>query len=171
MGPIEQEMVNGYSSLSARLKALRSPPPKLKLPDNSYKLQHKIEQLTKENNELRLDLWAAKVKLKKLSTKLNALPTYTHPIHKIIALVCERENISCVELIGQRRFKAVMLPRQIAAYLCATKTEKSLPDIGKHFGRRDHTTIMHARNKIIKLRKADPELDKRLRWYEEQLGQ
>ena len=59
-------------------------------------------------------------------------------------------NINAKELKGSKRSNDVAFPRQIAMYLCRTVAQMSLPQIGKDFGKRDHTTVMHACNKIDK---------------------
>lgn len=57
-------------------------------------------------------------------------------------------NISTKDLKGSKRSNDIAFPRQIAMYLCRTVAQMSLPQIGKDFGKRDHTTVMHACNKI-----------------------
>ena len=59
-------------------------------------------------------------------------------------------NIDPKDLIGAKRSNDVVFPRQIAMYLCRTVPQISLPQIGRDFGNRDHTTVMHACNKIEK---------------------
>lgn len=59
-------------------------------------------------------------------------------------------NIDAKDLAGAKRSNDVVFPRQIAMYLCRTVPQLSLPQIGKDFGNRDHTTVMHACNKIEK---------------------
>lgn len=59
-------------------------------------------------------------------------------------------NISAKELKGSKRSNDIAFPRQIAMYLCRTVAQMSLPQIGKDFGKRDHTTVMHACHKIDK---------------------
>ena len=59
-------------------------------------------------------------------------------------------NIDLKDLIGNKRSNDLVFPRQIAMYLCRTVPQLSLPQIGKDFGNRDHTTVMHACNKIEK---------------------
>jgi len=54
-----------------------------------------------------------------------------------------------------RRARAVARPRQVAMYLAKQLTPRSLPEIGRRFGGRDHTTVMHAIKKIEELRAAD----------------
>jgi chromosomal replication initiation ATPase DnaA len=49
-----------------------------------------------------------------------------------------------IDMTSARRARSVARPRQVAMYLCRHLTEFSLPEIGRHFGRRDHTTVMHA---------------------------
>ena len=59
-------------------------------------------------------------------------------------------NISSKDLKGSKRSNDIAFPRQIAMYLCRNVAQMSLPQIGKDFGKRDHTTVMHACNKIEK---------------------
>ena len=69
--------------------------------------------------------------------------------------VVERFGISLQELTGERRSQAIVYPRQVAMYLCRELTDSSLPKIGKKFGGRDHTTVIHATSKIAKLIQQD----------------
>ena len=59
-------------------------------------------------------------------------------------------NIDAKDIAGAKRSADIVFPRQIAMYLCRTVPQLSLPQIGKEFGNRDHTTVMHACNKIEK---------------------
>lgn len=59
-------------------------------------------------------------------------------------------NIDVKDMVGAKRSNDIVFPRQIAMYLCRTVPQISLPQIGKDFGNRDHTTVMHACNKIEK---------------------
>ena len=59
-------------------------------------------------------------------------------------------NISIKDLRSSKRSNDIAFPRQIAMYLCRNVAQMSLPQIGKEFGKRDHTTVMHACNKIEK---------------------
>ena len=59
-------------------------------------------------------------------------------------------NINPKDLRGPKRSNDITFPRQIAMYLCRNVANMSLPQIGKDFGKRDHTTVMHACNKIEK---------------------
>ena len=69
--------------------------------------------------------------------------------------VVDRFGITLQELTGDRRSQAIVYPRQVAMYLCRELTDSSLPKIGKKFGGRDHTTVIHATSKIAKLIKED----------------
>ena len=62
--------------------------------------------------------------------------------------VCRYYRLTRAELVGNKRSQPVVLPRQIAMYLSRELTDASLPKIGSEFGRRDHTTVMHATRKI-----------------------
>jgi chromosomal replication initiator protein len=67
--------------------------------------------------------------------------------------VAEFYDISHDEIIGKKRSQNLVLPRQIAMRLCQIFTESSLNQIGAKFGGRDHTTVMHACDKINKMLK------------------
>jgi chromosomal replication initiator protein len=72
-------------------------------------------------------------------------------IEQIQELVCERFSVSLGELTGDRRSQNIVYPRQVAMYLSRELTDSSLPKIGKQFGGRDHTTVIHATSKIARL--------------------
>ena len=62
--------------------------------------------------------------------------------------VCRHYGISIAELVGDKRDKRVVVPRQVAMYLARELTQSSLPALGRAFGGRDHTTVMYAVNKV-----------------------
>lgn len=72
--------------------------------------------------------------------------------------VAELYNIKISDMSSSRRVRSIARPRQIAMYLSKTLTTKSLNDIGKKFGKKDHTTVMHACKQIEKLKSEDLEL-------------
>lgn len=76
-------------------------------------------------------------------------------IQEIQKSVCEHYNIRLVDMSSARREQKVARPRQVAMYLAKQLTSKSLPDIGRHFGNRDHTTVMHAVSRITELSARD----------------
>lgn len=71
-------------------------------------------------------------------------------IEDIQKLVATRYNVSRADILSERRTAAVVKPRQIAMYLAKALTPRSLPEIGRRFGGRDHTTVLHAVRKIEK---------------------
>jgi len=78
-------------------------------------------------------------------------------IQKVVA---ERFGVKVADILSKRRTKTVVKPRHVAMYLAKTMTTRSLPDIGRRFGDRDHSTVIHAVNKISELIKAgDPVKD------------
>lgn len=76
-------------------------------------------------------------------------------IEEIQKRVAEHFNIRIADMHSARRARAVARPRQVAMYLAKQLTSRSLPEIGRKFGGRDHTTVMHAVRKIEELRAKD----------------
>jgi len=76
-------------------------------------------------------------------------------IHHIQEEVAGRFGLSLTELCSDRRSQNIVYPRQVAMYLSRELTDSSLPKIGKEFGGRDHTTVIHATSKIARLIKED----------------
>ena len=76
-------------------------------------------------------------------------------IEEIQKRVAEHFNIRLSEMYSSRRARAVARPRQIAMYLAKQLTVRSLPEIGRKFGGRDHTTVMHAVRKVEELKATD----------------
>jgi len=90
-------------------------------------------------------------------------------IDEIQAQVAEHYRIRKAEMTSARRAREVARPRQVAMYLSKQLTPKSLPDIGRRFGGRDHTTVIHAVKQIERLRANDAELDADIRLLTRQL--
>ena len=67
-----------------------------------------------------------------------------------------------VQSVVERRNRAIARPRQAAMWLAKQLTTRSLPDIGRRFGGRDHTTVLHAVRRIEELKAADPQLTRDL---------
>ena len=80
-------------------------------------------------------------------------------IDQIIRKVADHYNLRMSDLLSSRRTRNIARPRQVAMYLSKTLTSKSLPDIGRSFGGRDHTTVIHAVRKIEELRSVDNQID------------
>ncbi len=79
-------------------------------------------------------------------------------IDLIQTLVCKFFKISKNEMLSSRRSRYLVRPRQVAIYLTKILTSKSLPEIGREFSNRDHTTIIHSVKTIEKLKEKDPEM-------------
>jgi len=79
-------------------------------------------------------------------------------IEDIQRKVAEHYNIRLSDLVGPKRLRTVARPRQMAMYLSKQLTTRSLPEIGRRFGGRDHTTIMHGVKKIEELMSIDSQL-------------
>ena len=114
----------------------------------------KIVASSKLNNkEINLEL--AEEALKDLISP-NAAREVTPQL--IINVVSEHFGITPLDLIGQKRSKELVFPRQIVMYLCGDMTSESLQNIGKALGGRDHTTIIHGTKKIASELKTDENL-------------
>jgi chromosomal replication initiator protein len=79
-------------------------------------------------------------------------------IEEIQRKVAEHYNIRLSDMIGPKRLRNIARPRQVAMYLSKQLTPRSLPEIGRRFGGRDHTTIMHGVRKIEELMTIDSQL-------------
>ena len=79
-------------------------------------------------------------------------------IEEIQRKVADHYLIRHSDLVGPKRVRTFARPRQIAMYLCKQLTTRSLPEIGRHFGGRDHTTVMHGVRRIEELRKQDAQI-------------
>jgi len=79
-------------------------------------------------------------------------------IDEIQRKVSEHYNIRLSDMIGPRRMRTLARPRQIAMYLSKQLTSRSLPEIGRSFGGRDHTTVMHGVRKIEELKTLDSQI-------------
>ncbi|MCB2142300.1 MAG: chromosomal replication initiator protein DnaA, partial [Rhodobacteraceae bacterium] len=79
-------------------------------------------------------------------------------IEEIQRKVAEHYNIRLSDMIGPKRVRTIARPRQIAMYLAKNMTTRSFPEIGRRFGGRDHTTIMHGIRKIEELKASDSQL-------------
>ncbi len=90
-------------------------------------------------------------------------------IDEIQRRVSDHYRIRQSEMSSARRAREVARPRQIAMYLAKQLTPRSLPEIGRRFGGRDHTTVIHAVRQIEKLRQSDAELDADVRLLLRQL--
>lgn len=79
-------------------------------------------------------------------------------IREIQKCISKHFNISMAELLASRRLAKIVRPRQIGFYLARKLTSRSLPEIGRRFGGKDHTTVLHACKKVEERMAADPNL-------------
>ena len=83
--------------------------------------------------------------------------------------VGEQFNVKLEDFKAKKRTKSVAFPRQVAMYLSRELTDSSLPKIGDEFGGRDHTTVIHAHEKISKLIKTEPQLQQQIKEISDRL--
>jgi chromosomal replication initiator protein len=81
-------------------------------------------------------------------------------IEMIQKFVADRYSLKISEIKAKNNSKSIAVPRQIAMYLTKCLTSASLPEIGKEFGGKHHSTVIHSIRKIDDLRKQDPEFDR-----------
>jgi chromosomal replication initiator protein len=105
-----------------------------------------------------IDLDLAKEALKSLLDATSHIVT----VEKIQKIVCHKFKIMLSQLKAKNNSPKVAFPRQIAMYLSKELTKTSLPEIGKKFGGKHHTTVIHSIRKIEKLRMKDPEFNKEI---------
>jgi chromosomal replication initiator protein len=83
-------------------------------------------------------------------------------IDEIKRIVCNQFEIKISDIESSRRDRSISRPRQVAMYLAKNLTTKSLPEIGRNFGSKNHTTVIHAIKTIEKLKASQPEMDNRI---------
>jgi chromosomal replication initiator protein len=159
--PTTYELRLGILQSKAEQNGLRIPPKVMEF------LAHKITSNVREL-EGALNRIAAHVQLVGRDITLESVQEVLHDllrsnerrvtIDEIQRRVAEHFNIRLGEMTSDRRARAVARPRQVAMYLAKQLTTRSLPEIGRKFGGRDHTTVMHAVRKIEELKGTDPAL-------------
>ncbi|WP_108662549.1 chromosomal replication initiator protein DnaA [Acuticoccus kandeliae] len=102
-----------------------------------------------------IDLKMAETALRDL---LKARETRRPKIEDIQRVTSQHFGVSRQDLISARRTRVIVRPRQIAMYLSKTLTPRSLPEIGRRFGNRDHTTVLHAVRKVEEMIDRDPQV-------------
>lgn len=93
-----------------------------------------------------------------LGAALRGGPERRITVDEIQKTVADHFNLKQTDLLGARRTRSVARPRQIAMYLCKQHTTRSYPDIGRRFGGRDHTTVLHGVRKIEELMPQDDQI-------------
>ncbi|WP_249102974.1 chromosomal replication initiator protein DnaA [Parasaccharibacter sp. TMW2.1882] len=151
------------SILEAKAKASGTPVPPKVLEYLAHKITTNVRELEGALNRLiaHADLVGRPVTLESTQDVLkDMLKAHERrvTIDEIQRKVAEHFNIRLTDMSSARRARAVARPRQIAMYLAKQLTSRSLPEIGRKFGNRDHTTVMHAVNRISELMEQDPGL-------------
>jgi chromosomal replication initiator protein len=83
-------------------------------------------------------------------------------IEQIQKYVAEFYHLKLAELKSRNNSKSVAMPRQVAMYLCKSLTHASLPEIGRSFGGKHHSTVIHSIKKVDELRKKNSDFDKQV---------
>ena len=94
-----------------------------------------------------------------LRDTINDPDSGTITIENIQKVVAEHYNVSVADLKSKKKDRKFVIPRQISIFICCSLTEYSTTEIGNEFGGRDHTTIMHARDKVESLLKTDSSMN------------
>lgn len=102
-------------------------------------------------------------------------PTYHHTSFERIALiqkvVARHFNITVTDILGDRRSLPIVRPRQIAMYFATKLTTRSLPEIARRFGGKDHTTVLHASRRIPELTNTEPAIASAVASLERELNE
>ena len=114
-----------------------------------------VAQAELENQKITLELAAKAMKGSYPTEHTKAIT-----LELIQDVTASHYNIQTNELFSKKRTRDLALARQVAMYLCRKLTDASLPQIGEYFGGRDHTTVMHAYDKITKKREESAQFDK-----------
>lgn len=105
-----------------------------------------------------------------LKEQMGTKSAFKNDIHRIQRTVCDYFQVNLDDLKGKKRTKSIVLPRQIAIYLCRTMTNESFPRIGSCFGGREHSTIIHAVNLIEEDLKTNEQLQTIIKELEKMLS-
>jgi chromosomal replication initiator protein len=106
------------------------------------------------------------------SVLASTLPARQQPVsvEDVVRAVCHHFNLRSSDLLGKDRHRSVAQARHVAIYLCRQRLKCSYPELGRHFGHRDHTSVMHAVKKVEALRASDPDLRGHIDAIERKLG-
>ena len=106
------------------------------------------------------------------SVLASALPARAAPVsvEDVVRAVCHHFNLRSSDLLGKDRHRSVAQARHVAIYLCRQRLKCSYPELGRHFGHRDHTSVMHAVKKVEALKATDADLRGHIDAIERKLG-
>ncbi len=97
--------------------------------------------------------------IRKILVDILAVNTKPLSIDDIKKVVAEKWGVSVADIDSERKQKEIVIPRQIAMYIAKNLTSKSLPEIGKNFGGRDHATVIYAVKKVKELMLVNPKME------------
>jgi chromosomal replication initiator protein len=168
LGALDEEL--RAKILAVRIGAAKALHPKFEVPDeviayvaravtaNGRDLDGAVNRLLAHNT-----LTGAPISVEMAETALRDLIRQVEPkrvkVEDIQRIVAKHYQVSRADVLSSRRTQNVVRPRQVAMYLSKTLTLRSLPEIGRRFGGRDHTTVLHAVRKIDELIKTDQTLN------------
>jgi chromosomal replication initiator protein len=106
------------------------------------------------------------------SVLASTLPARHAPVsvEDVVRAVCHHFNLRSSDLLGKDRHRSVAQARHVAIYLCRQRLKCSYPELGRHFGHRDHTSVMHAVKKVEALKATDADLRGHIDAIERKLG-
>ncbi|WP_246727885.1 chromosomal replication initiator protein DnaA [Chelativorans sp. Marseille-P2723] len=154
--------------LRQRLAVAKAEDPSLNIPDEV--LEHVARVVTGSGRELEgafnqlvfRHSFDQQITMERIDEILGPVSRSGEPrrvrIEDIQRIVARHYNVSRTELLSNRRTRSIVKPRQVAMYLAKMLTPRSLPEIGRRFGGRDHTTVLHAVRKIEGLSGDDTQL-------------
>lgn len=160
VGPVDSEMRRGI--LDARAKQLVDAGQSVNIPSEVLNFIARRVQGSGRDLEGVLNQLVAQEKLSQTAITVDAAasvirdivaeaPPRQIMIEDVLRAVTGHFNVSRADLLSPRRHKSVVYPRQVGMFLAKTLTTRSLPEIGRKFGGRDHTTVLHAVRKIERL--------------------
>lgn len=124
----------------------------VKLQAENVNLATRLDRFVKRLSNLQHDAVVAhEIEEAKPPLETNPIKRPKITIDQIIRAVARHYGKSVIDLLSHRRTIDLTLPRHVACYLCKELTLRSLPDIGRRIGGRDHTTVLHGHRKIEKL--------------------
>lgn len=150
-------VIDPTKALEARLNTATAERDRIKQERDRFKQERdqyraSAERLAETNSILNARLTGA-------NYTLDAEPNNKFSIEKIIRVICEYYAVTRVSLLSHKRDQDIVRPRQVAMYLSREYSGKATPVIGRKFGDRDHTTVLHAHTRIRVLRELNPDVD------------
>ena len=129
-------------------------------------IQKRTAELRDELTEWRAEATRLKVRVSELEAKMApeiAEPLFPRGTVKTIQqVVAAAYGLTLIDMLAHRQHRQLVRPRHVAMYLARELTTQSMPQIGRLFERRDHTTVLHACRKMDKFMAADPEFAKQV---------